>query len=209
VATKLEVFPGSEFCVAYEEAVKYGRKRRLAYGPSPFSHLLMMWASCIMYQDRRSWMGGSDVTWKLMKSLGMFFLPLYMAKMIKPLLLQMNIHKGFYLRQGISSPISDLTERLLLEESDPPPVPQESLYEAPLFDEVDIQALAHAVELTIQDAVESLEFSKGNLFQSFQVYFQLFVDVLLLPLVKSTFLLCMGLPQGLKLFIHRRLGPIF
>lgn len=47
-----------------------------------------------------------------------------------------SIHKGFCLRQGISSPISDLTERLLLEERDPPATPQESLYEAPPFDEV-------------------------------------------------------------------------
>ena len=47
-----------------------------------------------------------------------------------------SIHKGFCIRQGISSPISDLTERLLLEERDPPAVPQESFYEAPPFDEV-------------------------------------------------------------------------
>lgn len=49
-----------------------------------------------------------------------------------------SIHKGFCFRQGISSPISDLTERLLLEERDPPATPQESLYEAPPFDEVRI-----------------------------------------------------------------------
>ncbi|XP_065874321.1 uncharacterized protein [Euphorbia lathyris] len=79
-----------------------------------------------------------------------------------------SIHKGFCFRQGISSPISDLTERLLLEERDPPAVPQESLYEAPPFDEVDIQALAHAVELTRQGAVDSLRFAKGDLFQAFQ-----------------------------------------
>ena len=47
-----------------------------------------------------------------------------------------SIHKGFCFRQGISSPISDLTERLLLEEHDPPATPQETLYEAPPFDEV-------------------------------------------------------------------------
>lgn len=47
-----------------------------------------------------------------------------------------SIHKGFCFRQGVSSPISDLTERLLLEERDPPAMPQESLYEAPPFDEV-------------------------------------------------------------------------
>lgn len=47
-----------------------------------------------------------------------------------------SIHKGFCLRQGISSPVSDLTQRLLLEERDPPATPQESLSEAPPFDEV-------------------------------------------------------------------------
>ncbi|KDP31912.1 hypothetical protein JCGZ_12373 [Jatropha curcas] len=79
-----------------------------------------------------------------------------------------SIHKGFCFRQGVSSPISDLTERLLLEERDPAAVPHESLYEAPPFDEVDIQALAHAVELTRQGAVDSLRFAKGDLFQAFQ-----------------------------------------
>ncbi|CAN0883845.1 Protein GID8 homolog, partial [Linum grandiflorum] len=79
-----------------------------------------------------------------------------------------SIHKSFCFRQGITSPISDLTERLLLEERDPPALPEESYYEAPPFDEVDIQALAHAVELTRQGAVDSLRFAKGNLFQAFQ-----------------------------------------
>lgn len=78
------------------------------------------------------------------------------------------IHKGFCMRQGICSPITDLTERLLLEERDPPATPQESFFEAPPFDEVDIQALAHAVELTRQGAVESLRFAKGDLHQAFQ-----------------------------------------
>ncbi|KAJ9670773.1 hypothetical protein PVL29_026979 [Vitis rotundifolia] len=79
-----------------------------------------------------------------------------------------SIHKGFCFREGISSPISDLTERLLLEERDPPATPQESLYEVPPFDEVDIQALAHAVEITRQGAIDSLRFAKGDLFQAFQ-----------------------------------------
>ncbi|XP_052196291.1 uncharacterized protein LOC127803806 isoform X2 [Diospyros lotus] len=79
-----------------------------------------------------------------------------------------SIHKGFCFNQGISSPISDLTKRLLLEERDPPATPQESLYEAPPFDEVDIQDLAHAVEITRQGAVDSLRFAKGDLFQAFQ-----------------------------------------
>lgn len=35
--------------------------------------------------------------------------------------------------------------------------------------QVDIQALAHAVELTRQGAVDSLRFAKGDLLQAFQV----------------------------------------
>ncbi|GMI86448.1 hypothetical protein like AT5G66810 [Hibiscus trionum] len=80
----------------------------------------------------------------------------------------MSIHKGFCFRQGIVSPISNLTERLLLEERDLPAIPPEGLYEAQVFDEVDIQALAHAVELTRQGAIDSLRYAKGDLFESFQ-----------------------------------------
>lgn len=47
-----------------------------------------------------------------------------------------SIHRGFSFRQGFSSPVADLTERLLLDERDPPATPQESSYEAPPFDEV-------------------------------------------------------------------------
>ncbi|XP_044462695.1 uncharacterized protein LOC123193686 [Mangifera indica] len=79
-----------------------------------------------------------------------------------------SIHKGFCFHQGLLSPISDLTERLLLEERDPPATPQESSYEAPPFDEVDIQALAYAVNITRQGAVDSLRFSRGDLLQAFQ-----------------------------------------
>ncbi|CAM0957035.1 unnamed protein product [Alopecurus aequalis] len=79
-----------------------------------------------------------------------------------------SIHKVFCSRQGISSPISDLTERLLFEDRDLPAIPQESSVEAPPFDEVDVQALAHAVELTRQGAVDSLKFAKGDLYQAFQ-----------------------------------------
>jgi len=46
-----------------------------------------------------------------------------------------SIHKVYCMRQGISSPISDLTERLLFEDRDPPVVPQECSLEAPPFDE--------------------------------------------------------------------------
>ncbi|KAL8160717.1 hypothetical protein V2J09_002254 [Rumex salicifolius] len=79
-----------------------------------------------------------------------------------------SIHKGYCFRQGVSSPISDLTQRLLLEEKDSPATPEVSLYEAPPFDEVDVQALAHAVELTRQGAVDSLKFSNGDLFKAFK-----------------------------------------
>ncbi|KAK4791505.1 hypothetical protein SAY86_031918 [Trapa natans] len=82
-----------------------------------------------------------------------------------------SIHKEYCRRQGVSSPISDLNDRLLLEERDPPAILQESFYEAPPFDEVDIQALAHAVLLTRQGAIDSLKFAKGDLFLAFQVIF--------------------------------------
>ncbi|KAF6171171.1 hypothetical protein GIB67_035128 [Kingdonia uniflora] len=55
--------------------------------------------------------------------------------------------------------------------------------------QVDIQALAHTVELTRQGVVNSLEFSKGNLFQAFQVAMgrRLGVDEpLLMKLMRAT-----------------------
>ncbi|GJW10972.1 reverse transcriptase domain-containing protein [Tanacetum coccineum] len=66
------------------------------------------------------------------------------------------------------SGVRNLNERLLLEEHDLSATPQEGLFEAPPFDEVDIQALAHAVELTRKGAVDSLKFAKGDLFHAFQ-----------------------------------------
>lgn len=39
--------------------------------------------------------------------------------------------------------------------------------------QVDIQALAHAVELTRQGAIDSLRFAKGDLFLAFQVSYYL------------------------------------
>ncbi|GJR48096.1 hypothetical protein Tco_1316199 [Tanacetum coccineum] len=90
------------------------------------------------------------------------------------------IHKGFCFRQGTSSPITDLTERLLLEERDLPTTPQEGLFEAPPFEEVDIQALAHAVELTRQGAVDSLKFAKGPSFVPPIYFFASFSNLCLL-----------------------------
>ena len=60
-----------------------------------------------------------------------FFFPVHFS-----LLSPHSIHKAFCFRQRITSRISDLTERLLLEDRDPPATPQESLYEVPPFDEV-------------------------------------------------------------------------
>uniref|UniRef100_A0A7N0VHZ4 CTLH domain-containing protein n=2 Tax=Kalanchoe fedtschenkoi TaxID=63787 RepID=A0A7N0VHZ4_KALFE len=79
-----------------------------------------------------------------------------------------SIHKGFCISQRKMSPISDLSERLFLEQWDPSATPSECFLEAPLFDEVDIQSLAHAVELTRQGAVDSLKFAKGDLLRAFQ-----------------------------------------
>uniref|UniRef100_A0A803KSD9 CTLH domain-containing protein n=1 Tax=Chenopodium quinoa TaxID=63459 RepID=A0A803KSD9_CHEQI len=77
-----------------------------------------------------------------------------------------SLHKEFCLRQGVPSPISDLTERLLLEERDAPATLQELASGVPILQEEDIQALAHAVQLTRQGAVESLKFTKGDLVQA-------------------------------------------
>ncbi|CAN6466702.1 unnamed protein product [Victoria cruziana] len=80
----------------------------------------------------------------------------------------LSIHKEFCYRQGIVSPVSDVMECLLIKDRDPPATPQEGLCEAPLYDEVEIQALAHAVQLTRQGAVDSLRYAKGDLFRAFQ-----------------------------------------
>jgi hypothetical protein len=51
-----------------------------------------------------------------------------------------------------------------------------------MFDsvQVDIQALAHAVELTRQGAIDSLRFAKGDLFLAFQVTYIILIVYLLL-----------------------------
>lgn len=60
--------------------------------------------------------------------------------------------------------------------------------------QVDIQALAHAVQLTRQGAVDSLRFAKGDLFQAFQV---------LIVLYQSSHALCfLSLARLTKLPIH-------
>ncbi|KAI3904093.1 hypothetical protein MKW92_001010 [Papaver armeniacum] len=60
-----------------------------------------------------------------------------------------SIHKGFCFRQGISSPERDLL-----------PTPQESF--------VDVQALAHAVDLTRQGAIDSLRSAKGDFIAAYR-----------------------------------------
>ncbi|KAJ1295647.1 hypothetical protein BS78_01G238900 [Paspalum vaginatum] len=108
-----------------------------------------------------------------------------------------SIHKVFCTRQGISSPISDLTERLLFEDRDPPVVPQECSLEAPPFDEVDVQALAHAVELTRQGAVDSLKFAKGDLYQAFQNELcRMKLDLTLLDKLVHEYCIYRGIVEG-------------
>ncbi|XP_037462232.1 uncharacterized protein LOC119333445 [Triticum dicoccoides] len=108
-----------------------------------------------------------------------------------------SIHKVFCSRQGISSPISDLTERLLFEDRDPPAVTQECSVEAPPFDEVDVQALAHAVELTRQGAIDSLKFAKGDLYQAFQNELcRMKMDLSLLDKLVHEYCIYRGIVQG-------------
>uniref|UniRef100_A0A452YGH7 CTLH domain-containing protein n=2 Tax=Aegilops tauschii subsp. strangulata TaxID=200361 RepID=A0A452YGH7_AEGTS len=108
-----------------------------------------------------------------------------------------SIHKVFCSRQGVSSPISDLTERLLFEDRDPPAVTQECSVEAPPFDEVDVQALAHAVELTRQGAIDSLKFAKGDLYQAFQNELcRMKMDLSLLDKLVHEYCIYRGIVQG-------------
>nr|CAB3494764.1 unnamed protein product [Digitaria exilis] len=94
-----------------------------------------------------------------------------------------SIHKIYCTRQGISSPISDLTERLLFEDRDPPVV--------------DVQALAHAVELTRQGAVDSLKFAKGDLYQAFQNELcRMKLDLTLLDKLVHEYCIYRGIVEG-------------
>ncbi|CAL4924708.1 unnamed protein product [Urochloa decumbens] len=114
-----------------------------------------------------------------------------------------SIHKVYCTRQGIKSPISDLTERLLFEDRDPPVVPQECSLEAPPFDEVDVQALAHAVELTRQGAVDSLKFAKGDLYQAFQNELcRMKLDLALLDKLVHEYCIYRGIVEGSSHILH-------
>ncbi|XP_057853259.2 uncharacterized protein LOC131063465 isoform X1 [Cryptomeria japonica] len=80
----------------------------------------------------------------------------------------LSIQNSYYFRQNSRSPISDVSDKLLLQERDPPATLRESLYEASQFNEVDVQALAHSVELPRQGAIDSLRYTDGDLFAAFQ-----------------------------------------
>lgn len=80
----------------------------------------------------------------------------------------LSVHNGFCYRQSFTSTISHISKKLLSEERDPPATLQEPLYEAPQFKEVDVQALAHAVGLPRQGAIDSLRYTDGDLFAAFQ-----------------------------------------
>lgn len=74
-----------------------------------------------------------------------------------------STHNSYCSRQGATSPIAELSSALLDKEKDPPATPLDCLMEAPKFDESDVQALAHAVDLSRQGAVDSLRYAEGDL----------------------------------------------
>ncbi|KAH9305144.1 hypothetical protein KI387_009548, partial [Taxus chinensis] len=80
----------------------------------------------------------------------------------------LSVHNGYCYRQAFTSSIAHISNKLFLEERDPPATLRESFYEAPQFNEVDVQALAHAVELPRQGAIDSLRYTDGDLFAAFQ-----------------------------------------
>eukprot|EP00249_Psilotum_nudum_P014020 c24623_g1_i2 orf=259-2529(-) len=79
-----------------------------------------------------------------------------------------STHNSYCLRQVVASPIAQMADMVLLKERDPPATPHESLLEAPKFSEGDVQALAHAVELPRQAAVDSLRYTGGDLLTAFK-----------------------------------------
>lgn len=80
----------------------------------------------------------------------------------------LSTHNSYCSRQGAVSPIAELSNALLEKEKDPPATPQDCLLEAPKFDESDVQALAHAVDLSRQGAVDSLRYAGGDLNLAFK-----------------------------------------
>ncbi|MCO5546584.1 hypothetical protein L7F22_000013 [Adiantum nelumboides] len=75
----------------------------------------------------------------------------------------LSTHNCYCSRQGTTSPIAELSGALLHKEKDPPATPYDCLLEAPKFDESDVQALAHAVDVSRQGAVDSLRYAGGDL----------------------------------------------
>ncbi|KAI5054338.1 hypothetical protein GOP47_0030769, partial [Adiantum capillus-veneris] len=75
----------------------------------------------------------------------------------------LSTHNSYCSRQGATSPIAELSSALLDKEKDPPATPHDCLLEAPQFDESDVQALAHAVDVSRQGAVDSLRYAGGDL----------------------------------------------
>eukprot|EP00250_Pteridium_aquilinum_P000798 c10963_g1_i1 orf=536-2674(-) len=79
-----------------------------------------------------------------------------------------STHNSYCSRQGVASPIADVSNALVDKEKDPPATPHDCLLEAPKFDESDVQALAHAVDLSRQGAVDSLRYAGGDLNLAFK-----------------------------------------
>ncbi|KAM3408576.1 hypothetical protein ACQJBY_001588 [Aegilops geniculata] len=68
---------------------------------------------------------------------------------------------------------------------------------SPVVNEVDVQALAHAVELTRQGAIDSLKFAKGDLYQAFQNELcRMKMDLSLLDKLVHEYCIYRGIVQG-------------
>lgn len=74
-----------------------------------------------------------------------------------------STHNSFCFRRGVASPIAHIANTVLVKEKDPPAVLHDGLVEAPNFSESEVQALAHAVGVSRQGAVDSLRYTGGDL----------------------------------------------
>ncbi|KAJ7515636.1 hypothetical protein O6H91_22G021700 [Diphasiastrum complanatum] len=74
-----------------------------------------------------------------------------------------RLHNVYSIRQGVTSPIAGIASEVLLKDRDPPASVQDSLVTTQDFSESDVQALAQAVDISRQAAVDSLRYTNGDL----------------------------------------------
>ncbi|KAG6557976.1 hypothetical protein Mapa_000155 [Marchantia paleacea] len=79
-----------------------------------------------------------------------------------------SVQNAYCQQQAMVSPVAEIAASLLSKDRDPPAAPRESLLEAPNFSEADVQALAQAVDLPRQGAVNSLRYTGGDLTSAFK-----------------------------------------